>query len=174
MTKKRPPTPFKQLIYDLELQKFYEKQINSHDEDSSMVHENQNEEIKALVKQANAKLDKYINNHHLKKKEPVEVSIYMVILKVGDIDNVNEKFQAEAYLEACWEDNDLDGQTIFDPLIHWDPELFCENAVGQLKEEIQYSVKKVNGRTRVCEMRIIRGIFWEKLELNEFPLGNFL
>ena len=29
-----------------------------------------------------------------------------------------------------------------------------------------------DGKVYVCEMRMIRGIFWEKLELYDFPLGK--
>ena len=130
------------------------------------------QDLNLLVREANDKLNKFINNHNIVKSKPVVVQLHVVILKVGDIDNVNEKFQADAYIEACWEDDSIDSRSTFDPRHHWEPELFIENAVGNLKQDINYKMIRRDGKVFVCEMRMIRGIFWEKLELYDFPLGK--
>jgi hypothetical protein len=71
----------------------------------------------------------------------------------------------------------------FDPLVNWTPQLYFENAIGELKEEITYSLEVVqkssiikentildiqtiaenvnNFTIRVCELRKVRGIFYE-------------
>ena len=70
---------------------------------------------------------------------------------------------------ATWEDDTISGN-IFDPVKHWYPDLFIENTIGSLKEEIKYKIIRKNGKTFVCEMRNVKGIFYETLELNDFPL----
>jgi hypothetical protein len=131
------------------------------------------QDLQILIGQANEKLKRYINNHNIVKSKPVVVQLHVVILKVGDIDNVNEKFQADAYIEACWEDDSIDSKSTFDPRRNWEPELFIENALGSLKQDISYKMIRRDGKVFVCEMRMIKGIFWEKLELYDFPLGKF-
>jgi hypothetical protein len=127
--------------------------------------------LKSLIKLANSKLNFYVNNENIKKPHQVVVEVYLIFLRVGEIDNVKERFQADAYFEACWEDSSVDPNVPFDPRQNWEPELFIENAVGNLKQEIKYKVEKRGNRTLIFEMRTIKGIFWERLELWDFPLG---
>ena len=112
-----------------------------------------------------------------------------MFLRVGEIDTLNEKYQAQVSIEARW-------QTPLEKLIpdlssddqkrlingksvslmkyaetHWHPQLFIENAIGDLKEQIRYSAKRSrkNNQFYICEHRDIKGLFWEKLELQHFP-----
>ncbi|RNA23293.1 expressed conserved [Brachionus plicatilis] len=126
--------------------------------------------IHNLIQAANLKLNLYINNENIKKTAPVTVQIYLIFLRVGEIDNVKERFQADAYFEASWEDDSVDANLAFDPRSNWEPEIYIENAVGNLKQEIKYRVERDGDKTRIFEMRNIKGIFWEKLELWDFPL----
>jgi hypothetical protein len=128
-------------------------------------------DVKSLMNTANSKLNLYVNNENIKKPDPVVVQIYLIFLRIGEIDNVKERFQADAYLEASWEDNSVDIKNGFNPHQNWDPELFIENAVGNLKQDIKYRVEKKDNKTKIVEMRTIKGVFWEKLELWDFPLG---
>lgn len=108
---------------------------------------------------------------------------------LGEIDTLNEKYQAHAAIEARWpvdisvltgvlspEDQRRleDGKSV--SLLkyaesHWHPQLFIENALGDLKQQLTYTAKraKKDNRIYVCEHRDIKGVFWEKLELNHFP-----
>ena len=54
---------------------------------------------------------------------------------------------------------------------HWHPQLYIENALGDLKEQIRYTAKisKHDNRLYICEQRDVKGVFWEKLELYHFP-----
>ncbi len=76
----------------------------------------------------------------------------------------------------------------------WSPQLYIENAIGDVKEEIRHKleiVEKTNSENitniidtnnnnnnnvaynltvKVIEMRKIRGIFYERLELYDFPM----
>jgi hypothetical protein len=106
----------------------------------------------------------------------------------GEIDTLNEKYHAHAVIEARWPVNSellkralsrdehqrlAEGKSV--SLVkygesHWHPHLFIENALGDLKEQVTYSVKQVTDHlVYVCEQREIKGLFWEKLELHHFP-----
>jgi hypothetical protein len=112
-----------------------------------------------------------------------------MFLRIGEIDTLNEKYQAQASIESRWsiqldkilpnvspdEQNRLiHGKSI--SLIkysefNWHPQLYIENALGDLKEQIRYSAKKskIDNQIYICEHRDIKGLFWEKLELQHFP-----
>ncbi len=126
------------------------------------------------------------NNH---QTNAIQVSIRLMFLRIGEIDTLNEKYQAQASIEARWpiesetltsdlssddQKRLIDGKSI--SLLkyaesHWHPQLFIENAIGDLKEQIRYSAKKSikNNQIYICEHRDIKGLFWEKLELQHFP-----
>jgi hypothetical protein len=112
-----------------------------------------------------------------------------MFLRIGEIDTLNEKYQAQASIEARWEvkfdklsadlsadDKKLliDGKSVSLQKYaesHWHPQLYVENALGDLKEQIRYSAKrsKDGNEFYVCEHRDVKGLFWEKLELHHFP-----
>ncbi|CAF3362697.1 unnamed protein product, partial [Rotaria sp. Silwood2] len=112
----------------------------------------------------------------------IKVYIHVIFLRIGEIDTLNEKYQAHASIEARWpvEFNKLllylstDGKPI--SLLNyaqsnWHPQLYIENTFGDLKEQIRYSAKKSkeDNQIYICEHRDIKGLFWEKLELHHFP-----
>ncbi|CAF3483453.1 unnamed protein product [Rotaria socialis] len=122
------------------------------------------------------------------QKNPIRVGIRLMFQRIGEIDTLNEKYQAQALIEARWLVESTDLLSILSPIdqhhlnhgksvtltkysdIHWHPQLFIENALGDLKEQIRYSAKKTsNDQVFICEHRDIKGVFWEKLELNHFP-----
>lgn len=73
------------------------------------------------------------------------VETRMVILKIGDIDTLNEKFCAEAFIEAIWIDFNLDCGQKYDPDKDWNPKLHVLNCLGELKQQVwhsQYSIKE--------------------------------
>jgi hypothetical protein len=112
-----------------------------------------------------------------------------MFFRIGEIDTLNEKYQAQASIEARWAVNfdslavDLslddqkhliDGKSV--TLVkytesNWHPQLYIENAIGDFKEQIRYSARKSkhDNEYYVCEHRDVKGIFWEKLELYHFP-----
>ncbi|CAF1475407.1 unnamed protein product [Adineta steineri] len=118
------------------------------------------------------------------------VYVRLMFLRIGEIDTLNEKYTAQASIEARWavdidkilpdlssEDQTrlISGKSV-SPLTkysqtNWVPQLYIENALGDLKEQIGYTAKKskVDNQIYVCEHRDIKGLFWEKLELHHFP-----
>ncbi|CAF0881847.1 unnamed protein product [Rotaria sp. Silwood1] len=112
-----------------------------------------------------------------------------MFLRIGEIDTLNEKYQAQASIESRWpvefdklspnlssdeQTRLIQGKSI--SLINyaesnWHPQLYIENILGDLKEQLRYSAKisKADNQIYICEHRDIKGIFWEKLELQHFP-----
>lgn len=140
---------------------------------NDMVVNSDQETMKNLIKSANFHLNLLINGPSYKRDYPTLVQIYIVFLKVGEIDNVKERFQADAYIESIWDDNTVEAKHYnnnFDPKFYWNPDLYIENSLGNLNQSIKYRTEKTEKGIKVVEMRTIKGSFWEKLELWEFPL----
>ena len=126
------------------------------------------------------------NNHPTK---PVLVNIRLMFLRIGEIDTLNEKYQAQAAIESRWPvevdkilpnlSSDEQQRLAYGKSVslikysesNWHPQLYIENALGDLKEQIRYSAKKskIDNQIYICEHRDIKGLFWEKLELYHFP-----
>ena len=104
----------------------------------------------------------------------VDVFIQVNITKIIDIDTVNQRFQAEAIIESKWHDPSIKSlNDIIDANKIWRPELYIENAINDVKEDIRYRViTDDQGALYACEIRKVRGVFFEKLELESFPLDT--
>ena len=103
---------------------------------------------------------------------PIEVRIRCIFLRVGEIDTLNERYYAELLLEASWEDESLEiSQTrTFEPTVNWTPELELINGIGELHDDIMYSVKyDKHGLATVTEHHKLKGTLWERMELQHFP-----
>ncbi|CAF1224372.1 unnamed protein product [Adineta ricciae] len=117
--------------------------------------------------------------------QAIHVYIRLVFLRIGEIDTLNEKYQAHASIESRWavtvdrfssieQDELLNGKSVVLEKYaesNWHPQLYIENSLGDLKEQIKYTAKlnRVEKEIYICEHRIIKGLFWEKLELYHFP-----
>ena len=97
----------------------------------------------------------------------VDVFIQVNITKINDIDTVNQRFQAEAIIESKWQDPSIKSvNDVIDANKIWKPELYIENAINDVKEDIRYRIiSDDQGALYVYEFRKVRGLFWEKLEL---------
>ncbi|CAF4630110.1 unnamed protein product, partial [Rotaria sp. Silwood2] len=128
------------------------------------------------------------SNQESTNKNPIRVGIRLMFQRIGEIDTLTEKYQAQASIEARWlveltdilpilsltDQHNLNvGKSVTLVKygdVNWHPQLFIENALGDLKEQIRYSGKKIsNDQVCICEHRDIKGLFWEKLELHHFP-----
>ena len=88
----------------------------------------------------------------------------------GQIDTANEKFQCRIRIESKWYENELMQE--YDPKINWNPKLYIENSVyDKFDQKIEYEIKHAvgNNKTLIIETRLIHGVFWERMELNDFP-----
>ena len=71
------------------------------------------------------------------------------------------------------------------PVVHWSPQLFIENAIGQIGEADRWFTIKKNVtksdqsssalymNVDICEHRRVKGVFWEKLELNHVNIDLY-
>lgn len=108
-----------------------------------------------------------------KKLDKVSVEVRGVFLKIGEIDTLKEQYHADAFIQTKWKDPslkmcDMEG---FSPEKHWNPRVFIQNSVGDLKENTWHKVElDSHGVPTVFEMRRIKGVFLENLELDDFPV----
>ncbi|CAF3600590.1 unnamed protein product [Rotaria sp. Silwood1] len=103
----------------------------------------------------------------------VTVELRVVFLKIGEIDTLKEQFQAEAFIQARWYEPSLKGTEIdcFDAHKFWNPLLYIDNSVGDLKNDVWHKVVYDGTDTpMIYEMRKVKGVFLENLELNDFPV----
>jgi hypothetical protein len=107
-----------------------------------------------------------------KEEIPNDVLIHVTYTKIHDIDTVNQRFRAELLIESRWHDSSLRSTSDY-AAIQWRPELFVENAVDEPREEtvaVKIVEDKQTNLLMVSEMRRIKGLFHETLELADFPL----
>ncbi|CAF1026239.1 unnamed protein product [Adineta ricciae] len=106
-------------------------------------------------------------------RDAVEVSICCIFVRVGDIDTLNERYYGEFLLEASWEEPSFKGlqSRPFDPSIRWTPELELMNGIGELQDDVTYSVHhNKQGFATVTEHHRLKGTLWERMELHHFPV----
>lgn len=59
----------------------------------------------------------------------------------------------------------------FDPNKYWNPSLYINNSVGDFKNDVWHKIVYDGIDTpMIYEMRKIKGVFLENLELNDFPV----
>ncbi len=86
---------------------------------------------------------------------PRIVEVRIVFLTIGEVDTMNEKYQAQVKIRSKWYENEELEE--YDPNKNWNPKLFIENALHDLKEEITYTITKLENKTMIVETRISRG-----------------
>jgi hypothetical protein len=116
----------------------------------------------------------------------VDVYIDINFTKLLDIDTINQRFQAEAIIESRWVDPNIKSfKDTLDEKKIWKPDLYIENGIKDVREEVSYQIvpvgadlalqvgkfdKNGNKKYMICEMRKVTGIFYENLELENFPV----
>ncbi len=104
------------------------------------------------------------------KPRPRDVHLSIEFMRLGEIDTIGEKFYAEVLIQSVW--IDVEKISNYNSQIHWNPKLYVENALLEPKQEINYVISKFYDMTRVKEIRFVKGYFWERLELENFPLDT--
>lgn len=113
-------------------------------------------------------MDHHID-HSLAKHQNVWIRVsYVKILKV---DTHNQKFEAEAIIEARWQDEEVKDLDYELSGLKWKPDLYIDNALSELRHEESMMVfEDSEGKVMVSQIRKVKGIFSENLELENFPL----
>ena len=103
----------------------------------------------------------------------VNVYVHMNYMRIIDIDTKQQSFQAEVVIESKWHDPTVTCMDEkFDHKEHWIPQLYIDNSLNDVKEDVEYKVvyEKKFRRFMIYEIRKLKGLFWEHLELERFPL----
>jgi len=62
------------------------------------------------------------------------IEVYIEFIQIGEVDTMNEKFQAIVKIKSKWLENEI--ITDYDPKEYWNPKLFIENALHVLIQKI--------------------------------------
>lgn len=85
------------------------------------------------------------------------VEVLVQFCRIGEIDTMNEKFQAEIYIESKWTEKEFIEN--YDPKINWNPCIYIDNAIQLAKEEINYYVTLLDDNSStITEIRTVKGI----------------
>ena len=92
------------------------------------------------------------------------VEVFVEFMKIGEIDTMNEKYQAEVFIISKWVDNSLKDQArIFDAKVDWHPQIYIENALQIAKEDVSYETKYFDDDNLwVVEKRNVKVTIWER------------
>lgn len=90
----------------------------------------------------------------------------------GVVDTIHETFRAAVLIKSRWREPAK--LTQYNPNNHWNPLLTIENGqtISTINwvESISYSTRPLHDGTEITEFRKIEGDFWERFELEDFPL----
>ncbi|KAK3587514.1 hypothetical protein CHS0354_003656 [Potamilus streckersoni] len=124
--------------------------------------------------------DNYVNS---KRKDKVTVEVKCTFLKISDIDTIAQQFEAEIFVQAKWEEPELQS-VLRDPklknvedlseLVSWDPRLMIMNVNGTMTlnrktHEVQL-LEAGYQHPVVRQLWRFKGFFHESLELEHFPV----
>ena len=87
-----------------------------------------------------------------------QVEICVEFFRIGEIDTMNERYNAEFNIEAKWIDFNIAITDKYDPKVHWNPQIFIENALNTI-QTVNYDLdKRADGTIWVIERRNIKGL----------------
>jgi hypothetical protein len=121
--------------------------------------------------------------NNAKNPNAKEVRVSVIFTRLGEIDTINERFSCEATLFITWresvdlvkksQDPNEDDVYYCDMRNLWDPQLYIDNAIGDVKEkDVKYRLEKFYDDEKkesfieVHMIKKIQGMFFEKLEVN--------
>ncbi|ESO02053.1 hypothetical protein HELRODRAFT_161281 [Helobdella robusta] len=113
----------------------------------------------------------------VKEKSKMKVKIKIAFLKIGVIDTIKNKFNAEVLVTTKWRKPEVDGKKKEVKLLSWEgqwtPSMVISNIVGEVKVTTSYNVIFDNsGRAVACETKKFVGHFFENMELYDFPFDK--
>ena len=89
-----------------------------------------------------------------------QVEICVEFFRIGEIDTMNERYNAEFNIEAKWIDFNMAITDKYDMKVHWNPQIFIENALNTV-QTVNYDLeKRADGAILVTERRNIKGLLY--------------
>lgn len=105
-----------------------------------------------------------------KNSKAKDVYIRASYTKIFKVDTQNQRFEAEAIIESKWYDPDITSEKYDISNLKWKPELYIDNAINDPREQVSYKILFEDKKYLVSEVKKLKGIFSENLELANFPL----
>jgi len=110
------------------------------------------------------------------ERKDVKVYCRILFLRMGEIQTVKERYNAEVFIQARWREPLLEELTedemdCVDLAELWNPKLFTENSLGNPKSKVWRETWKEpqTGEMYILEKRLCGGVWGETLELWDFP-----
>jgi hypothetical protein len=91
----------------------------------------------------------------VEEKKVRHVQVMIEFLRIGQIDNMGEKYDAEINFEATWTENEM--ITNYDPNVYWNPMIYVENLLIKHTSAITYSLRQSDEATIITEIHNIKG-----------------
>ena len=76
--------------------------------------------------------------NNISENEHKIVQVTVEFVKIGEIDTINEKYNAEIIIESKWITKDI--IDVYNPEQHWNPQLYIENILQESTEKIKYKL----------------------------------
>lgn len=101
---------------------------------------------------------------------PTDVHVRISFTKILKVNTIQQTFEAEAIVESKWHAPEVITAGYPISRLTWRPDLYIDNAVNEPREQTEYSIVSENDKFMVYEIKKIKGVFSESLELQNFPL----
>ena len=86
-----------------------------------------------------------------------EVNVRIEFVRIGEIDNLNEKFHAEIRIISNWIENETVENNNKDQEVNWNPQIFIKNALNEIKETNFYKIETSSHGKMITEIKTIKG-----------------
>ncbi|KAK3799495.1 hypothetical protein RRG08_052680 [Elysia crispata] len=109
--------------------------------------------------------------------ESPRVHVRAVFMKIGEVDTVKEKFDADLFLQARWREPALDSHHPHKPEVNWadtwNPGINIQNLLETRFDKTWRQMEFTSiGEAFVVEKRRVKGTFAESMELQDFPFDT--
>lgn len=84
-----------------------------------------------------------------------QIEVMIEFVRIGQIDNMGEKYDAEINFEATWVENQI--ITNYDANLYWNPMIYVENLLTEHTSAKSYNLKQQGESTIITEIHNIKG-----------------
>ncbi|GFO50407.1 glycine receptor subunit alpha-3 [Plakobranchus ocellatus] len=109
--------------------------------------------------------------------ESPRVHVRTVFMKIGEVDTVKEKFDADIFMQARWREPALDSHHPLKADVNWaetwNPSIVIQNLLDTRFDKTWHQLEVTSiGEAFVLEKRRVKGTFAENMELYDFPFDT--
>jgi hypothetical protein len=99
--------------------------------------------------------NRILSTDSIGEKKIKTVHVMVEFIRIGKIDNMREKYDAEIRYEATWTEYEM--ITNYDPNVYWNPMIYVENLLIKHTSAITYSLRQSDEATIITEIHNIKG-----------------